>query len=127
MVGYVSNVVVFTSVLGTPTGNPIAPVIKMSSNSTLGAIQELRARKIKIPEEVCVVGFSNEPFTKYMELPITSIDQTPLVMGKIAAQVFLEQVKEKKNISIEKKVVLPPELFIRETSSRNLVQLNNDL
>ncbi|TQI69316.1 LacI family transcriptional regulator [Gramella sp. Hel_I_59] len=95
--------------------------------AALGAIQELRARKIKIPEEVCVVGFSNEPFTKYMELPITSIDQTPQIMGKIAAQVFLEQVKEKKNLSIEKKVVLPPELFIRETSSRNLVQLNKDL
>lgn len=86
--------------------------------AALGAIQELKSRKIKIPEEVCVVGFSNEPFTKYMELPITSMDQTPLVMGKIAAQVFLEQVKEKKSLSIEKKVVLPPELFIRESSSR---------
>ncbi|WP_026933061.1 UxaA family hydrolase [Christiangramia echinicola] len=35
MVGSGANVVVFTTGLGTPTGNPIAPVIKMSSNSTL--------------------------------------------------------------------------------------------
>lgn len=92
--------------------------------AALGAIQELKARKIRIPEEVCVVGFSNEPFTKYMELPITSMDQTPLMMGKIAAQVFLEQVKEKKSLSIEKKVVLPPELFIRESSNRKLLTLD---
>lgn len=35
MVGSGANVVVFTTGLGTPTGNPIAPVIKVSSNSTL--------------------------------------------------------------------------------------------
>ncbi len=86
--------------------------------AALGAIQELKERGIKIPEEVCVVGFSNEPFTKYMELPITSIDQTPLMMGKIAAQVFLEQVKGNQALSIEKKVVLSPELVIRDSSSR---------
>lgn len=35
MVGAGANVVVFTTGLGTPTGNPIAPVIKVASNSTL--------------------------------------------------------------------------------------------
>ena len=95
--------------------------------AALGAIQELKSRKINIPEEVCVVGFSNEPFTKYMELPITSMDQTPLMMGKIAAQVFLEQVKEKKSRSIEKKVVLPPELIVRESSNRKLLKLSKVL
>jgi len=36
-VGAGSNLVLFTSGLGTPTGNPIAPVIKISTNSTLAA------------------------------------------------------------------------------------------
>ncbi|WP_228852568.1 UxaA family hydrolase [Aegicerativicinus sediminis] len=35
MVGSGANIVVFTTGLGTPTGNPIAPVIKLSSNSEL--------------------------------------------------------------------------------------------
>lgn len=87
----------------------------------LGVIQELKRREIKVPEEVCVVGFSNEPFTKYMELPITSVDQTPQLMGKIAAQVFLEQVNGEQAVTIEKKVVLPPELFIRNSSDRSSV------
>jgi altronate hydrolase len=34
-VGAGANLVLFTTGLGTPTGNPIAPVIKISSNSTL--------------------------------------------------------------------------------------------
>ena len=35
MVGSGANMVVFTTGLGTPTGNPIAPVIKVSSNTAL--------------------------------------------------------------------------------------------
>lgn len=35
MVGSGANVVVFTTGLGTPTGNPVAPVIKISSNTIL--------------------------------------------------------------------------------------------
>src|SRR6185312_6723507 len=34
-VGSGANVVLFTTGLGTPTGNPIAPVIKLSSNTAL--------------------------------------------------------------------------------------------
>jgi altronate hydrolase len=36
-VGSGSSIVLFTSGLGTPTGNPIAPVVKISSNSALAA------------------------------------------------------------------------------------------
>ncbi|SHI58290.1 UxaA family hydrolase [Pseudozobellia thermophila] len=35
MVGSGANIVVFTTGLGTPTGNPIAPVLKVSSNTVL--------------------------------------------------------------------------------------------
>lgn len=93
--------------------------------AALGAVQELKSRQIKIPDEVCIVGFSNEPFTKYLESPLSSVDQTPHLMGKIAAQVFLEQVKENQNYSIEKKVVLDPELFVRDSSNRTILNLKN--
>ena len=52
-----------------------------------------------------------------MELSISSVDQSPLEMGKMAAKVFLEQV-DNNGVKIEKKVVLEPELIIRESSLR---------
>ena len=35
MAGSGANIILFTTGLGTPTGNPITPVIKVSSNTTL--------------------------------------------------------------------------------------------
>ncbi len=98
-------------------------VFSASDYTALGAIQELKRMGKRIPGDVCISGFSNEPFTKYMEMPITTVDQTPLRMGKIAAQVFLEQVESTQQITIEKKVVLSPELIIRESSNKSLQKL----
>lgn len=91
-------------------------VFSSSDYVALGVIQQLKEKGIKVPDEFCVVGFSNEPFTKFMELSITSVDQSTMMMGKMAAKVFLEQVNDNQNVKIEKKVVLAPELLIRKSS-----------
>ena len=106
--------------------NPPPEAIFSSGDfAALGAIEELRLRNINIPEEFLVVGFSNEPFTKFMELSISSIDQSPLEMGKMAAKVFLEQVTNTENIKMEKKVILEPELIIRKSSLKTSVPKTN--
>ena len=97
--------------------NPPDAIFSSSDFSALGAIQEIKTQGIKIPQDICVVGFSNEPFTKFMELSISSIDQSPIEMGKTTARVFIEQVKNKEK-HIEQKVVLDPTLIVRKSSSR---------
>jgi LacI family transcriptional regulator len=96
--------------------NPPDAIFSSSDFAALGAIQELKEKKIKIPEDFCIVGFGNEPFTKFIELAISSIDQAPMEMGKIAAKVFLEQINNNGNLIPRKKVVLVPELIIRKSS-----------
>jgi altronate hydrolase len=74
-----ANLVLFTTGLGTPTGNPVAPVVKISTNSTLAArmgdIIDFDAGGIisgntSIPEcadkllELCIEVASGERFTK---------------------------------------------------------------
>jgi LacI family transcriptional regulator len=100
---------------------PPEALFSSSDFAALGAIQELKAQSIKIPDEFSVVGFANEPFTKFMELSISTVDQSPVEMGKMAAKVFLEQVDNADNFKIEKKVVLVPELIIRKSSLKTPV------
>ncbi|MGL2986329.1 LacI family DNA-binding transcriptional regulator [Flavobacterium sp. RSSA_27] len=104
-----------TKLLSLP--NPPNAIFSSSDFAALGAIQELKEKGIKIPEDFCVFGFGNEPFTRFLELSISSVDQSPLVMGRMAAKVFLEQINNRDNIKIEKKVVLKPELKIRKSST----------
>jgi LacI family transcriptional regulator len=94
-------------------------IFSASDFAALGACQELKSRGIEIPRDVAIIGFSNEPFTEYMELPISSVDQTPVLMGKMSGQVFLEYISENSTgMTIQKKVVLTPKLQIRKSSSR---------
>ena len=106
--------------------NPPDALFSSSDWSALGAIQELKSQGIKIPEDFCVVGFSNEPYTEFMELSMSSIEQFPLEMGKQAAKVFLEQVENTEKDLTEKKIVLTPKLHIRQSSSRREVLKNNE-
>ncbi|MGJ5643083.1 LacI family DNA-binding transcriptional regulator [Formosa sp. S-31] len=90
-------------------------VFSSSDFVALGVIQKFKEHGLSIPEDISVVGFSNEPFTKFMESTISSVDQCAMEMGRVSARVFLEQVKNPK-IKIEKKVELSPQLLIRDSS-----------
>ncbi|MFA9188165.1 LacI family DNA-binding transcriptional regulator [Flavobacterium sp. FBOR7N2.3] len=98
--------------------NPPNAIFSTSDFAALGAIQKLKEHNIKIPEDFCVFGFGNEPFTKFMELSISSVDQAPLEMGKMTAQVFLDKINNVDNTKTGKTVVLMPKLHIRQSSTR---------
>tara|TARA_R110002096_G_scaffold412484_1_gene612984 strand:+ start:252 stop:1289 length:1038 start_codon:yes stop_codon:yes gene_type:complete len=104
---------------------PPDAIFSSSDFTALGAIQEIKEHGLKIPQDICVVGFANEPFTRFMELSISSVDQSPVEMGRIAAQVFLEEVSNGKKIKTEKQVVLTPELIIRKSSLKTPVLANS--
>lgn len=97
---------------------PPNAIFSTSDFAALGAIQKLKEHGIKIPEDFCVFGFGNEPFTKFMELSISTVDQSPLEMGKVAAQVFLDKINNRDKKKTESQVVLMPKLLIRQSSTR---------
>lgn len=103
---------------------PPDAIFSASDFAALGAVQELSRMGIRIPEDFAVVGFSNEPFTQFLELSITTIDQHPVEMGKMAARVFLEQIKEP-DLKIMKKVELSPELIVRKSSLKLTAKTTN--
>lgn len=102
--------------------NTIPDAIFAANDYTaLGAIQVLKEHNIKIPEQVSVVGFSNESFTSFVSPTITSVEQYSRKMGNITAQLFVEYTKDEsdaKEIKIPKKTILSPKLIVRESSSK---------
>lgn len=91
-------------------------VFSASALGIAGAMQVLKERKIKIPGDIALVGFSNEAFTQFTDPTLTTVDQHSLRMGIAAAEIFLEEIANDTQKFIPQKIVLKPELIIRESS-----------
>lgn len=94
-------------------------IFSSSDFAAMGAMQVLKERNIKIPEEMALVGFSNDLSTSFIDPPLTTVDQHTKLMGNFAAELFLEQANANKNDTFTpRKTVLNPELIVRESSKR---------
>ena len=93
-------------------------IFSASDHAILGAMQVLRERKIKIPEQIALAGFNNERFTDFSDPPITSVDQLSVEMGNITAKMFFEQLNSKNKEIRKVKKRLTPKLIIRDSSRR---------
>ena len=62
--------------------------------AALGALQVLNEKNIKIPDEIALVGFGDEPFANMVTPKMTSVNQHSYQIGKIAAEKFLEYTKQ---------------------------------
>ena len=94
-------------------------VFSSSDYSIMGALQVLKENGYKVPEQVKIAGFGNEPFTSFTEPPITTVDQKSIPMGKITAESFFELLNADSASSVAKKTILKPELIIRKSSTNN--------
>ena len=93
-------------------------IFSSSAFGILGALQVLKENKIRIPEDVALVGFTNEAFTSFTDPPITTVDQHSMRMGNAAAEIFLQEISNGVKKFIPQKIVLKPELMIRASSIR---------
>jgi LacI family transcriptional regulator len=92
-------------------------VFSSSDLGAMGALQVLKENNISVPGRIALVGFSNEPFTMFSDPPLTSVDQHSMRMGNIASEIFLEEIKASPlDKFIPRKIVLNPELIVRQSS-----------
>lgn len=79
----------------------------------IGAFKRLREEGIKIPGEVAIVGFSNNPITELIDPPLTTIEQPAFEMGKAAAELLIDQIEERPLKSEDKIIKLDTKLIVR--------------
>lgn len=97
-------------------------IFSSSDFAAIGAMQVLKEHDIQIPEEVAVVGYSNDFSASIIEPGLTSVDQHTKRMGNFAARLFLEQVNSNQKEFTPRKTLLNPKLVIRGSSLRKKKQ-----
>lgn len=99
--------------------NPPDAIFATNDPAAMGAMQAIKAKGLKMPTDVALVGFSNWFFSSLMDPPLSSVDQPGFEMGQEAAKLLIRQIekqeKDDEDITPETKI-LKTRLIIRESS-----------
>ena len=90
-----------------------------SDFSATGVLEHCRERGLAVPERVKIVGFANEPFTRYLTPALTSVDQRSEELGATAAQLLMDRIEGVAEAQQPQEVNLTAELIIRASSLSN--------
>ena len=84
-----------------------------SDEMAAGALKAIRARGMRVPEDISVIGFDDHQIAEYIGL--TTVSQPPQFEGQMAAAAAIAEIA---NPTIErKKIVIPTSLVVRETTA----------
>jgi len=98
--------------------NPPDAVFAVEDFTALGAIKELKAQNIKIPEDFGVIGFANEGFGEHITPTLSTIDQQTVQMGMNSFDLLLKLMNNETAGLTEQQFVLEPIPVLRESSNR---------
>ncbi|GAB2824931.1 LacI family DNA-binding transcriptional regulator [Streptomyces daliensis] len=82
----------------------------------LGVLQALYGAGVSVPDEVALVGYDDIVFAAAAAVPLTSVRQPAYRMGRAAADLLIEETGERAESHEHQRIVLQPELVVRESS-----------
>lgn len=92
-------------------------VFVVNGHAAFGVMAVLKIRRINIPDEVSVIGFTDEPFASLTEPALTTVAQPTYEIGRATADLFLKQIKNPNHFQPEVQV-LKTELQVRDSTRR---------
>jgi LacI family transcriptional regulator len=80
---------------------------------TVGVLKAIRQLKLKIPEEVALVGFDDMPWSSELCPPVTSVAQPTYELGKEAGRLLIRRLQDPGGF--QQTIVLHTRLIVRES------------
>ena len=84
--------------------------------SAMGAIRALREAKLRVPDDVSVLGFDDIQSAAYQNPGLTTIRQPMREMGRIAAEILLRHVRQPESDSRRSEITVEPQLIVRRST-----------
>lgn len=92
-------------------------IFAANDTSAVACIRELKQAKIKIPQEIAVVGFNNDPISRVIEPHLTTINYPGNEMGEVAATTLINSLKNLPTRNLDT-IIIKHELIVRPSSQR---------
>jgi len=99
-------------------GESFTALFAFNDISAMGAVRALREARLRVPQDVSVVGFDDIQSAAYQNPALTTVRQPLRDMGRIAAETLLRRIRLSSSSSQSDETVVEPELILRETTCR---------
>lgn len=93
-------------------------IFTITDRAAIGVIKTLNKFNIKIPEDIAVVGFSNNINSTIIEPKLTTVDQPGETIGKTAVKYLIEEIEGTTDTITNKMVEIKGNLIIRDSTFR---------
>jgi DNA-binding LacI/PurR family transcriptional regulator len=93
-------------------------ILALGDKLTTGTLRELKAKNIRVPQDMGLMGFSNSEITELIDPALSIIKQPAIEMGEIATELLLQLIESKRPVTEFETRVMAPQLIIRDSSRR---------
>ncbi len=97
--------------------NPPDAIIASADKLTTNCMRYFKKKNIRVPEDIALIGFSNLDLTDLLSPALSVVRQPAFEMGQISTELLIQQIEAKRPRDFERRI-LPPQLFIRESSEK---------
>ena len=94
---------------------PPTAIFCLNDEMAMGVIHTARRRKMRIPDDLSVVGVDDIRYARYTDPPLTTVAQPMRQMGEIAVRVLLDLLSGR--LAATEQVTLPHTLVVRASTA----------
>ena len=81
---------------------------------TLGALETIHNRSLKVPEEIAIVGFDDMYWSCSLNPPLTAVRQPAFEMGRRAGELLIQRINDPERSTVQ--MILNTELMKRSST-----------
>jgi DNA-binding LacI/PurR family transcriptional regulator len=93
-------------------------IVAAADKLTTNCLRMLKARGLKVPEDIALVGFSNTDLTELLDPPLSVIRQPAFEMGEVSMNLLLQLIESKRPVTEFETRVLTTELLVRGSTKK---------
>ena len=93
---------------------PPTALFALNNLMTIGALDAIHQRHLKVPVDIAIVGFDDLPFAEALDPPLTVVRQPAYEVGRQAMELLLKRIMEATRSTVTMRLL--PQLIVRRST-----------
>ncbi|MGV8920723.1 MAG: LacI family DNA-binding transcriptional regulator [Pseudomonas sp.] len=106
----------YQAAVGLLDGTPPTAIFAGNDMIGIGVLRAAAERNIRVPSDLSVVGFDDIQMSRYVYPALTTVGQSILQLGEMAAEVLLRRIAAPAASAVEHRIVAP-KIILRESTA----------